>query len=451
MDPVAKFFYLTPRCLKESFCNRMLRASLLVYMSVSLLTSCAAPLYLAPFFAEEEHTPTLASINLIDQNGVSEIVSNPERLQQYATVNFLACQPYQKVMRVYKRNSQGNIVANIITYYPNGQPKQYLEVLNGRAFGQYREWYANGQLKVASSVIGGSGDLLTGSEKSWLFDGKASAWNENGVLLADIPYVKGQLEGTSLYYHETGAVWKKVPMSAGLIEGVEETFFPQGELFETVTYSRGLREGEAKRYWQNGVVAASELYTQGKLIEGLYYLPDGALTAELHDGTGYKAIFGRSSLKELQQYVEGVQDGLIKFFDKRQCLIRTCYMKNGRKHGEEVEYYPATTQPHLSIQWDKGKIHGLVRTWFPDGTPESQREMAENKKMGILTSWYNDGSLMLLEEYDQDKLIRGEYYEPGNVLPVSSVVEGKGLATFYTANGAFLRKVNYRLGQPEID
>lgn len=407
-------------------------------------------MFIGSFFVEEERD-VLASINIVDQNGVSEIISNSDRLQQYASVDFLTCQPYQKVLRVYRRNPQGNIAANIISYYPNGQPKQYLEIVNGRASGNYREWYSNGQLKVNAEVIGGQGDLYPGAENTWLFEGGSTAWSEEGVLLATIPYSKGKLEGLSLYYHENGALWKKVPMCSDHIDGVEEVFFKNGDLFQVSHYCHGQKEGAAIRYWENGSVACDEMYREGKLWEGSYYTADGKLVSEVREGAGFKALFGRETLKELQQIVDGTQAGMVKLFDKKGGLIRTYHIKNQVKDGEEIEYYPASTQPQLCIHWLKGKIHGHVKSWYHSGLQESQREMANNKKMGLLTAWYEDGSLMLLEEYDQDQLLRGEYYEQGSIIPITRVVEGKGIATFYSSDGAFLRRVNYRAGWPEVD
>jgi antitoxin component YwqK of YwqJK toxin-antitoxin module len=76
--------------------------------------------------------------------------------------------------------------------------------------------------------------------------------------------------------------------------------------------------------------------------------------------------------------------------------------------------------------------------------------MANNKKMGLLTAWYNDGSLMLIEHYDQDKLVKGEYFEKGNSFPVSTISEGTGTAALYDAEGRFTGKVSYHQGRPEI-
>lgn len=391
----------------------------------------------------------LASINIVDANGVSEIISNEERLKQYDTVDFMIPQPYQKVVRVYKRNEQGNIMACITTYHPNGELKQYLEVLNGRAFGEYGAWYENGMRKVEARVIGGPGDLYDGVEKSWLFDSACFAYGQDGHLEAEIPYSKGKREGLALYYHKNGATWKKISLRNDKLDGPYLIYYDNGTLLEKSDFCEGKREGKLYRYWFGGAVAADELYEDDRLIEGRYFSPCGEQISEVVCGNGFRAIFGKNCVVEYHEYKAGVREGLVKVLGKKGDIVRTYGVKNGLKQGEEIDYDPVTKHPKLSISWDQGKIQGIVKSWYPNGVQESQREMAGNKKMGILTAWYNDGSLMLIENYDQDRLVKGEYYKHGNGFPVSTVNNGEGLATLYDANGLFVRKVSYLNGKPE--
>jgi len=124
-------------------------------------------------------------------------------------------------------------------------------------------------------------------------------------------------------------------------------------------------------------------------------------------------------------------------------------VKKDVKNGEEVIYYQTVAnQPKLSVNWLDSNIHGLVKTWYENGMQESQREMTRNVKNGLLTGWYKDGNLMLIEEYDMGKLIKGKYYRMGDKNPVSKVIGGRGLATLFDGDGNFLRKINYSNGAP---
>ena len=58
---------------------------------------------------------------------------------------------------------------------------------------------------------------------------------------------------------------------------------------------------------------------------------------------------------------------------------------------------------------------------------------------------------MMIEEYEQDILVRGEYYDKEEKVPVSTVEEGEGLATLFDAEGNFVQKVHYLHGTPQQD
>lgn len=397
--------------------------------------------------------PELVSINFIDRNGFSETIGQGERLNQYRQVDFLQSQPYQKVLRIFGRDHLGNIKAYMTSYHANGLPKQYLEVVNNRAFGTYREWYANGTTKLEAHIVGGIADLDEASSKSWLFDGCNRAWDEQGILLADISYSNGILDGESTYYHPNGNIWKRVPTTQGLLEGTYSIYRENGEILQTTEYCGGLKNGASIRYWCPEQVASEETYRAGMLISGRYYSICGEFISDIEDGTGYRAIFGKESISELQEFQRGAQMGEVKVFDQRGVLVSLHHIKNEIKHGEEIEYYEPDhvdddIMPKVSINWVNGKIQGNSKTWYPNGVMESQREMNNNEKNGVLTAWYEDGSVMLLEEYERNKLVKGEYFAPREKIPVSLVSNGKGIATIFDSHGNLIRKVTYSNGKP---
>lgn len=434
--------------MNSSSTYRLVRLVSALALLPLVLSSCASSNPNAP--------PGLTSINIIDRNGLSETISNADRLEKYENVDFLKEQPYQKVLRIYGRDKYGDMHAVITSYHPNGHPRQYLEIVNNRACGSYKEWHPNGFLKLDTNVIGGEADINTAAEESWLFDGCSTVWDEEGHNVAEIPYCSGELQGLAIYYHPNGKIWKKIPYDKNQIEGISEIYLETGTLFQSVGYVKGEKHGPAIRYWSEGIAAAEECYCDGLLISGCYFNSSGELIAQINEGTGNRAIFGKSSLCELQEYQNGVQDGKIQAFDANGTLVKLFHMKNNVKDGEEIEFFSPleskeSLTPKLSINWVEGKIQGLVKSWYPNGVKESQREISNNAKNGLLTAWYSDGSLMLIEEYDNNKLIKGEYFAKGERTPTSEVHSGKGLATLYDARGNFLRKVLYHQGKPLID
>lgn len=398
----------------------------------------------------------LSSIHIVDRNGFSETISNKERLNQFQNVDFFSSQPYQKVLRIYSRDPLGNLRSLITTYHENGNPKQYLEILNARAHGMYCEWHENGKMSLSTKVIGGTPDVTAMAERSWLFDGPSNAWDEEGNQVANILYSQGSLDGMSTYFHPNGTIWKRIPYVKNNIEGTIEIYKCNGEILQQMNYCQGVRNGPSIRYWDREHVASQEDFCRDKLVNGQYLDKEGHLIATVCDGSGYRAVFSKDGVQEIQQYVDGNLEGEVKVFNQEGRLKRIYHVKNGIKHGEEVEYYDrffatqAPPQAKLSFYWYEGKIQGHAKSWYPDGSPESQKEMANNAKNGVLTAWYRDGSMMMMEEYDNDKLTRGDYFKPEERIPVSQVVEGKGTTTIFDADGHFVQKIAYANGKPEI-
>lgn len=395
--------------------------------------------------------PTVTRITFVDRNGMTETVSSKDRLKRYNTTNFLQTQPYQKVTRLYSRDSEGNSQILLSSYHPNGQIRQYLEGQNGRALGCYQEWHANGQQKVEAAVIGGTADLDPAAEQSWVFDGCSRAWNAEGQLMAEIPYSRGVLQGVAQHYHPNGQLWKHSPYLNDQLHGTLRIYLRNGELLQETHYSQGLKHGSSKRFWSPDQLAFEEDYVMGRLMRGRYFDSQGHELSTIEDGDGFRAVLGKQRMNELHEFRDGAQNGLVKEFNSNGEIKRIYHLRDGVQHGEESVFALTKTgaQPLLSIHWHDGRIQGEVKSWYKNGTVESLREMSDNKKHGISTAWYLDGSLMLIEEYDNGRLVRGEYHRRGEGSPISQVVNGSGIATLFTPEGSLKRRIAYREGSPQ--
>ncbi len=416
----------------------------------------SSPIQAATYWKSTPSTPPLSSITIKDRSGMNETINNPERLKQFEQINFFSSQPYQQVLRVYKRDSNGVVRSYLTQYHENGHPEQHVEIVDNRALGNYWEWHANGSLKVSAHVLGGLADLNDRAKATWIFDGMNYVWDDCGNILAQIPYCNGELQGHSYYYHPNGQIWKILPFDKNQLNGCVEIFCDTGELLERGFYVKGIKQGPTVRYWNSQQQASEECFQEGLLIKGSYFNRKGDLIAVIEEGEGQRAIFDSEQVAELQTYKHGIPEGEILCFDKFGKVGLRYHIKNGVKHGEETYYFELpgkghTTQPRLFINWFEGKIQGWVRTWYPDGTQESQREMTNNMKNGILTAWYADGNLMLIEEYDQDRLIKGEYYRKGERYAVSFIRDGAGVATMHDREGNFIKRVNYAESKPQLD
>ena len=398
-----------------------------------------------------EKEESLVLIQIQDRNGLSETFSTPERLVTYSKVDFLSPQPYKKVQRVYRKEGKNKSI--ITTYHPNGTPWQLLEAREMRANGAFREWFPCGAKRVEATLIGGIADLTPGTQSSWLFDGPALVWNEDEHLIARLNYDKGVLSGLSVYYYPSGALEKEINYVQDRIEGEVKELWEQGELKAKTIYLNGKKEGASLAYWPNGNTRWEETYQEGRLESGTYFDLSSELISQVIDGAGFQPCYDGIRLTQFQEIRNGIVEGLVKTFDSQGQLKCTYSLKNGKKQGEEIEYYPlqkdskAPPSPKISLNWEQDAIHGLVKTWYDNGQLQSQREMCHNQRNGASCCWYRSGSLMLMEEYENDQLERGQYYQKNHSDPISTISNGNGTATLYDENGVFLKKINYSKGK----
>jgi antitoxin component YwqK of YwqJK toxin-antitoxin module len=394
-------------------------------------------------------------MQLIDRNGFAETISTKERIAKHKNTDFFEPQPYQKVLRVYSKNHQGKSSSDITTYHSNGHIWQHLQVLDGRAHGNYSEWYSNGQMKMKLHVIEGFADLSESAQRSWVFDGKNLIWDEDGHLMAEIGYEKGMLHSPSTYFHSNGQIKKIIPYFRDQIDGQVIEYSDKGIVTASMQYVDGLKEGLATRYSDPENVIYEENYCHGLLQSAKYFDKLGHLYSQIENGSGYQAIFSDGELIKKIEFQNGSPKGVVELFDKQGVKIALYHQINGKKCGPEWIYYPSPTssslQAKLCLNWEDDLLQGEVKTWYENGVLESQREFHQNKKHGVSFAWYKTSEVMLMEEYDHDKLMKGSYYKKGDKRAVSKIESGKGVATLYSSDGSFLKKISYEKGIPLTD
>ncbi len=425
--------------------------SLLRRCLLSLIAVCSG-LLVGCFTERAAKSEKLARVHIVDRNGLKETVSVQNRLDMYAKNDFLSPQPYRQVVRTYVSNADGKTPSKMTTYHENGQVAEYIELINGRAFGAYRSWHPNGMQSVEAFVIEGMGALDDLAKPSWVFDGKSCAWDPKGNLAAEFYYDKGKLTGNALYYYPSGQVSCICPYRDGAIEGEEVLYSKTGEVIGKTHYAQGKKEGPSFFRGDREIPPYSEAYCEGKLIEGEYVDFSGEKIAQIHQGCGVKAIFAEGALAEKREYRNGIEEGTMRYFTKDGGVINTIEVKEGLKEGEEWVYYPLEDnqgkKPKLYVQWHQGAIHGLSRSWYPNGNLESEREFCDNKKHGVSSAWYANGALRLIETYENDLLKTGAYYSKMGESIVSTVENGTGTVTLYDSEGRFLNTVEYDEGRP---
>jgi antitoxin component YwqK of YwqJK toxin-antitoxin module len=411
-----------------------LKNFLTAFACLFLLCSCTA------------RNQTLSKVHLTSQKGLTQTLTTKERLKPFEDEQFLLHQPHLKVVRVFESKTDNKTI--VTTYYPSGHLYQYLECKNNQAFGIYKEWASHGIPRVIAQIVGGAPDLEKQSMTTWVFDGESKAFDGEGNLEALFYYHSGLLEGECTLFFPGGETKELLPYRNGLLNGETKKYKPNGFCVETKTFQNGVKHGPATLYWDQNVLAANERYIEGKLITGLYFNPLGKLIAQVKDGNGFSVRWADDRSYELVEFIAGTPEGCIRLFDSKGFLLHEYIQRNGVKDGKETLFYEGSIQPKLQLYWKEGLIHGLVSSWYPSGKIESEREMCQNKKHGLLSARYENFDLMLIEEYDRGFLVKGQYFKKGLPNPISSVDNGNGFAHIFDGKGFLIRKIEYLGGKP---
>ncbi len=417
--------------------------SYFLFLCILLITSSCS-------YKNASDNQKLVSLQMIDRHGFNETISAPDRVRLYEQTDFLASQSYSKVIRVFSRTKSSPSKSIITSYHDNGQTHQYLEVENGRAHGVYKQWYPSGALQIKAFVIEGLGDVSNSSMSTWVFDKESVVFDENGVVLAKISYEKGDLQGNSAYFYENGQMRKLTPYEKNEIHGEELYYNKQGDIVGKFQYVKGLRDKESKYFGDEESPQFHEYYEKGKLIHAKYYDENNLLVSVVQKGNGLQTCYQKGVLHRQFEMKDGERKGKVYCYNLDGRLEREYSEINGDKHGEEWLFDTTSEEkkPKVYLSWYEGKIQGRVKTWYPNGQLECEKQMHDNKKNGLLTAWYLDGTVMMIEDYENDQLLKGTYMKKGEKSPVSTITRGQGTATIYDAHGYLLRKVEYVKGAP---
>jgi antitoxin component YwqK of YwqJK toxin-antitoxin module len=408
-------------------------------------------LYILPILllgCRSSSSPNLVHLQIVDRNGYTQTISDSEGMKKYERYDLKAPSHHKKVIRVFDKDKKGVITL----YHENGELWQYVETKNGRASGVYEEYYPNRQLHIKSIVSEGIADLTDQAKLSWIFDETSTVYDENGNVIATIPYSKGVQEGIATYFYPNGVVKRTIPYLNNKIEGKVCTYTQEGVLSATKNYFLGEEEGEAIFNGSSVEGGYKEFYKKGRLLEGRYLNIDGTFFSEIKEGEGKKPYFKEGALYKVCEYRKGIEEGEVTLYRKDGSIESTYSVINNEKHGEEICYYPTHVGEEMIkkflITWREGLIHGRVCSWYPNGVLESEKEIVDHKKEGTYLSWYIDSSLMMVEEYRQDRLINGKYLRKGESVPISRVIDGMGEAHIYDKDGLLIRKISYYKGYP---
>ena len=245
------------------------------------------------------------------------------------------------------------------------------------------------------------------------------------------PYSKGKKDGETIEYYQNGQIKIQIPFTDGLLNGRYEEYYEDGKPKIMASYANGKKNGTYQEYYETGKPKLNFNFRDDNLV-GRYekYRKNETTEIEytLKEGGGF-----------IGDYIEYNEDGSVKkhvWYDENQQTKNKGAWKRhwtfeykwvdkpadfydivtfddtGKPSGEVKGYYTKSDKPYYQGTYssiDPDIREGKFEWLFEDGTPKLIGTYVNNKKNGILESYFREnnytGTSRLREriEYKDDK------------------------------------------------
>ena len=281
------------------------------------------------------------------------------------------------------------------------------------------------------------------SETTWkdgVRNGRARAWNQDGVPLLDERWQGGVLDGDRLMGSKLSMLITET-YRHGVRVG-RRTLWQRGELIIDENYdSRGRLDGPSITWRDREHKREAGQYVHGKR-EGQWQWFDGdgnmwrqgSYTAGHREGEWLELKNGRVTWQGT--YVGGLLDGDVVESDVAGREINRYHMQQGT--GVEVQIWP-TKKPSQKTTFAHGRMSGPYDEYFQDGKTAVEGTYRNDAKDGIWHEWNDSGQLLLEETYDAGKRVGPwrRWADDGSLVAEASYADGKRDGTYveYFADG----------------
>jgi antitoxin component YwqK of YwqJK toxin-antitoxin module len=138
------------------------------------------------------------------------------------------------------------------SYYENGQLESTSFHLGGKAVGEWKYFFSNGQIALIQNWV------------EDLRDGESILYEESGNILGKMIYSKGEIIHDS--YYENGQLNSTKFYLGGKAVGEWKYFFSNGQIELIQNWVEDLRDGVSMLYDESGNILGKKIYSKGEMI-----------------------------------------------------------------------------------------------------------------------------------------------------------------------------------------
>jgi antitoxin component YwqK of YwqJK toxin-antitoxin module len=178
---------------------------------------------------------------------------------------------------VETRNENDRVIQQ--TTYKNGVLDGQCTIFNEQGKRVQKLFYKNGLLDGETLVFDDDEQLVQQlAYQQGVFNGTNRVFDK-GILITQIPYVKGMREGVARFFSLNGQLQTQITFLKDQEDGPCVVYDPTtGATLKTQVYSKGMLTGKSLSYYPDGAVMIQQTFKNGLLEDHeIYFYEDGII------------------------------------------------------------------------------------------------------------------------------------------------------------------------------
>lgn len=351
-------------------------------------------------------------------------------------------------------------------YYPNGKIQLSAETVKNESHGITKEYNEEGELLYEYTFEKGQ---LNGITKKYPIDkeefpelsyveilfenGKKisyQAFYESGKLLEDGKFLNEETHGKVTQYYETGEKWKESVYTRG--KSAEQLVFQKtGELLLIGETFDNKFNGKVTEYNKDGTIEIIYNYKDdkphGRAVR--YITEDTYQICEYQKGELlYCRTFdnGSDKLLEYIPYQNFVKQGVgFEYDTDGKDTVRAIHFNADT--AVKAVYRNANNNIEMVVLFVSNKPNGIATRYFDNGKIKSQLNLVNDTLQGVSKSFYETGEIENEEHYVNGlrEGISKKYYKNGQVQYIYLFKNDKlnGESSYYSFSGELIETMNF--------
>lgn len=317
-----------------------------------------------------------------------------------------------------------------ITLFESGDTLIAENYKNGLRQGSYTLFYPDKSVKMFGNIV----------DDQW--NGLLTEYHPNGKMSGVYSYKNDEKDGPFTSYHLNGQLYQKGTYKVGILVEDYEEYYNSGQLKSRGRYKNGNLSGRWVAYYYDGKLEQEFEFDENGKQNGIQksYGRDGKLHYEMEYKNGEMLSY-KFFKKDGNIQAEAKRNGKklnYEFYNSTGFLITQGLLENDEKQGTWI-YNNEQGIKEKEVSYEKGKISGISKTFFTNGSLNASEEYINDELNGLVLVYHPNQELKI-EGYVKNGKRNGmwyQYYPDGKLKEKNYFVDGEvvGWSDEYAVSG----------------